>query len=310
MTWRIVRNAGSVLYYNDLGFAMGIPDSDISTGKPGYGARNLNTLAGDGFASISLGRADRTSPAAINAQSVASSVAYNQVDLQWQGAADGLYSSTDNIGSGVFLYQVFRYDNTNGMIWLGNSPRPTFTDTTVQPNTQYTYSIGGIDYHFQYSALQSFPVHTPSQGGIDPRRTGVRANGAYWGGNGEQIDLLGGNLNFTLPLVRAQGRGGWGVTFALNYNSSNFRKDTAATWKLGRDSGYGFGWKFLAGSITAYYSDWVTVDHYLFTDSTGAEYRLNSQSKEGLPRGRSLTVAVRQYAPLPNRDRVGAAVGI
>jgi len=68
------------------------------------------------------------------------------------------------------------------------------------------------------------------------------------------------------------------VTFALNYNSANFRKDTAATWKLGRDSGYGFGWKFLAGSLTPYYSDWLQVHHYQFTDSTGAEYRLDQQA--------------------------------
>jgi len=52
----------------------------------------------------------------------------------------------------------------------------------------------------------------------------------------------------------------------------------AATWKLGRDSGYGFGWKFLAGSLTPYYSDWLHVHHYLSTDSTGAEYRLDQQA--------------------------------
>jgi hypothetical protein len=29
-------------------------------------------------------------------------------------------------------------------------------------------------------------------------RTGVTSTGSYWGGAGEQIDLLSGNLNFTL----------------------------------------------------------------------------------------------------------------
>ena len=48
MTWRIVRNSSAILFYNDLGFAASVPDSDIATGKPGYGARNLNT--GEGFA--------------------------------------------------------------------------------------------------------------------------------------------------------------------------------------------------------------------------------------------------------------------
>ena len=89
------------------------------------------------------------------------------------------------------------------------------------------YFIVESDHFFNYSWSQAFPVHNRSG-------TGERAKG-------EQIDLLSGNLNFTLPLLRAPGRGGWGVAFSLNYNAANFRKDTVATWKLGRDSGYGCG---------------------------------------------------------------------
>jgi len=63
---------------------------------------------------------------------------------------------------------------------------------------------------------------------------------------GEQIDTRSGNLNFTLPLLGGVSRG-FGATFVLNYNSQNWRKDSAGTWKLGRDVGYGFGWKLLAG---------------------------------------------------------------
>jgi hypothetical protein len=47
------------------------------------------------------------------------------------------------------------------------------------------------------------------------------------------------------------------------------------TWKLGRDVGYGFGWRVLAGSITPCWADYFNIHHYIFTDSTGAEYRLD-----------------------------------
>jgi len=110
---------------------------------------------------------------------------------------------------------------------------------------------------------------------IDPRRVGVRPSGSYWGAAGEQIDTLSGNLNFTAPLLKAVGRGGWGVAFALNYNSQLWRQDGGGTWKLGRDVGYGFGWRLQAGSITPYWSDQWTMHHYTFIDSTGAEYRLD-----------------------------------
>src|SRR5205823_10137826 len=72
-----------------------------------------------------------------------------------------------------------------------------------------------------------------SNGG-EPRRVGVRANGSYWGAAGEQIDMLSGNLNFTLPLLKPQARGGWGVTFALTYNSQIWRQDSSGTSLLGK----------------------------------------------------------------------------
>ncbi|MBL8233761.1 MAG: hypothetical protein JNL98_35010 [Bryobacterales bacterium] len=118
-------------------------------------------------------------------------------------------------------------------------------------------------------------VTTPLAGAMDARRVGVRADGSYWGTAGEQIDVRSGNLNITLPLLRAEGRGGWGVGFNLSYNSQNWRKDTAAIFKLGVDVGYGFGWRLMAGSIVPVYSNSTTVSHYVFTDSTGAEYQLN-----------------------------------
>jgi hypothetical protein len=110
----------------------------------------------------------------------------------------------------------------------------------------------------------------------------------YWGAAGEQIDLRSGNLNFRLPLVKAVGRGGSGFGLGLSYNSTNWRQDPGGTWQLGHDVGYGYGWKLQAGSILPVYSDWLTVHHYLFTDASGAEYRLDQNtngvwtSKEGI----------------------------
>ena len=90
--------------------------------------------------------------------------------------------------------------------------------------------------------------------------------------------MRSGNLNFTVPLLTAQGRGGWSVPFNLVYNSENWRQDTGGTWLLGRDEGYGFGWKLLAGSITPYYSNYFTLDHFVFNDASGAEYRLDQNN--------------------------------
>ena len=116
----------------------------------------------------------------------------------------------------------------------------------------------------------------------DPRRTGIYSTGSYWGGGGEQVDTLSGNLNFSIPLLTATGRTGWTVPLGLTYNSQNWRQDDGANLPLGADVGYGFGWQMQIGSITPYTA--VTqngtliqtvIDHYVFTDGTGAQYRLD-----------------------------------
>jgi hypothetical protein len=71
---------------------------------------------------------------------------------------------------------------------------------------------------------------------------------------------------------------GWGVSLKLNYDSQMWRKDAGGTWNSGRDVGYGLGWRLLAGSITPYYTGTWSIDHYVFTDSTGAEYRLDQNN--------------------------------
>src|SRR5439155_6414531 len=119
-----------------------------------------------------------------------------------------------------------------------------------------------FDLHYNASAPTTVSALTPPNPAVDtppitgasrpmsnpPARIGVHPTGTYWGTGGEQIDMLSGNLNFTLPLLKAQGRGDWSVNLALNYNSQIWRQDTGGTWNLGMDVGYGFGWRLIAGS--------------------------------------------------------------
>jgi hypothetical protein len=132
----------------------------------------------------------------------------------------------------------------------------------------------GLQAPLTVSLLRSSPDDWPGFF-LDPRRVGVRPSGSYWGAQGEQIDTLSGNLSFSLPLMTPRGRTGWTVPVGLSYNSQLWRQDAGGTWKLGRDVGYGFGWKLQAGSITPYWSDSFTIHHYTFADGSGAEYRLD-----------------------------------
>ena len=83
--------------------------------------------------------------------------------------------------------------------------------------------------------------------------------------------LLSGNLNYSIPLIQAQGRAGMAATFALSYNSQIWERTTNPTtsWLLGRDVGYGFGWTLQLGSLT------LGATYDTFTDATGAQYQLN-----------------------------------
>jgi len=57
------------------------------------------------------------------------------------------------------------------------------------------------------------------------------------------------NLNYTIPLLKAQGRGGFTLGISLTYNSQNCRSENSTITKPGADVGYGFGWKLMAGSV-------------------------------------------------------------
>jgi YD repeat-containing protein len=191
------------------------------------------------------------------------------VDIQWPGVTD------DTNGTGVAFYSVYR----NGSFMADvEAPSTTYSDTTVSAGTSYSYQIYAYDYHLN-SVNTTIGVTSAPTGAIDPRRVGMRPTAEYWGANPEQIDMLSGNLNFSVPFLNAMGRGGangsgWTAGFSLSYNSQNWRNDPGGNWNLGRDVGYGYGWKLLAGSLTPAWSGYFTLDHYTFTDASGAEYRL------------------------------------
>ncbi|MFN0104740.1 MAG: hypothetical protein ACKV2U_21960 [Bryobacteraceae bacterium] len=274
MTVRLVQRGGYYMGLTSFGELIFVPDGALTTGQPGFGARALP--AGNGISVAQIGPADRVAPNAFMSQNVRSAVFDNRVDLAWTGVVD------DANGSGIALYQIYR----NGAFY-SNFRTANWTDTAVSPSTTYTYQIRAIDMNHNLS-YTTVTVATPVAGMRDPRKTGVRPLGTYWGASPESIDLQSGNLSFSLPTVTAQGRGGTAVPFRLSYNSQNWRKDSGGIWMLGADVGFGWGWKMLVGSLTPVYSSWWTVNHYLYTDNTGAEYRLDTNaggvwtSKEGI----------------------------
>jgi len=242
--------------------AVTVTDSSITSGVAGIGV--YNTPSGNSVENVSLGPLDRVAPSAVTAQSIATYVLPNRVEMQWQGVVD------DANGIGLWNYQVYR-----NQVYIGQTFTPDFDDDAVTPGTQYSYMIKAVDAHQNVSATTVFGAVTPAAGAVDARRIGVRPLGSYWGDAGEQIDTLSGNLNFTYPLMTAMGRGAWSATFALNYNSQLWRKDSGGVRKLGRDVGYGFGWRLIAGSLTPIWQNSFQLDHFIYTDSTGAEYRLD-----------------------------------
>ncbi len=174
-------------------------------------------------------------------------------------------------GIGVEEYLISR-DGTA----IGSTASTSWVDRTIQPNTSYTYTISPRDGNMNVGPGSSFTLTTPVAGTVNPRRIGVRPTGAYWGAGGEQVDLQSGNLNVTVPLVKPIGRGGVSVPVNLTYNSQLWRQDANGTWNLGADVGFGYGWRLLVSSVTPVYKGLWTIDHYVYTDSTGAEYRLDT----------------------------------
>ena len=226
---------------------------------------------GNTISQINLGYLDTIGPTAIPASSIGVTPLPTQVDLQWPAAQD------DPNGPGIAFYLISR--NGSPLNYTANL---SYADTTVSPDTQYSYTISAFDYHLNVASTTlnvtterigtnpPYPSVTP-----DGRRVGVRPTGAYWGAGNEEIDVMSGNVNFTTPLINAMQRGGASVGFNLTYNSQNWRQDSGGAWQFGIDTGYGFGWQLMAGSLTPVFSNPQTVSYYLFTDSTGAQYHLS-----------------------------------
>jgi hypothetical protein len=265
MTLRLVVGPGLLVYWSNQTYPVDVLDSDISSGQLGVGA--YGSPAGNSISLVQLGPRDLVAPSPINPQTVGTAAFPNRVEFHWQGVTD------DSNGVGLCCYSILR----NGVA-IGASTTPDYTDEAAAPGTAYTYSIAAIDQHNNLSAWVNTTVTTPPAGTTEPRRIGVRPTGSYWGAAGEQIDLNSGNLNFSVPLLKVQSRGGWSVTFALSYNSQNWRQDSGGTWDLGRDVGYGYGWTLEAGSIRPVWYGWWTLDHYVYVDATGAEYRLDQNN--------------------------------
>jgi hypothetical protein len=61
----------------------------------------------------------------------------------------------------------------------------------------------------------------------------------------------------------------------LSYNSQIWRQDSTGTSDLTPDVGYGLGWRLQAGSIAPVSAGTPSkLDHYVFSDATGAQYKL------------------------------------
>ncbi len=196
----IIRGSRIDVWVNGIWY-LSVTDSSLASGQPGVGIRYSYTSV---VSSVSLGALDTTAPGAVNAQGIATYALPNSVDMQWQGADDGAN------GIGVAHYLIYR----DG-VFLQESPSAEFTDDTVSPSTTYTYGIIARDFHLNDSSQTTFQVTTPPADAIEPRRVGVRPLGSYWGAGGEQIDMLSGNLNFSLPLASAMGRNGASLAFRL-----------------------------------------------------------------------------------------------
>ena len=267
MTMRTVI-VGNLAYVILDGNTVWVTGVTVASGVPGIGGRSMPST--NAISMVMLGPWDNVAPSPVNPDTFSATVNATSVFAQWQGAVD------NPDGVGIALYGIYRND---GAYFF--SYDASVYDPTVQPNTTYTYGINALDFHQNRSSTNYITITTPPAGTLDPRRVGVRPTGSYWGGAGEQIDLLSGNVNFSTPLITAVGRSGLTAAFGLSYNSQNWVTGSAGLEIMGADTGYGFGWQLMLGSLMPIYGPYASpfpVQFYLFTDSSGAQYRLNQNS--------------------------------
>ncbi len=260
MVVRLVATSNGIAVYADGLLYLQSSDTGIGSGAAGLGVRGAP--AGNSIAQSQIGPLDTLAPTAVPKTAVATAVLPNRIDFHLAGTSDNAG------GTGVAFYCLSRPGWSQCSRTVGD-----LSDATVSAGQQYTYQLQVYDYHLNVATTTLDPISAAPVGAVDIRRVGVRGTGAYYGGMGENIDVRSGNLNFTLPLLKAQGRGGWKVPVNLTYNSQNWRQDGATSWNLGEHAGYGYGWRVLVGSLTPVWGA-STIHHYTFTDSTGAEYVL------------------------------------
>ena len=124
--------------------------------------------------------------------------------------------------------------------------------------------------------VNAFPSVIPPKEWAGSRRTGIRPNGTYWGGGNERIDVLSGNLNYSIPLFIAGGRG-VNVRILCSYNSQLWERDNPKVLSYGKDTGYGYGWRIQLGSVVPQFSG-RNISGYTYISDTGAEYPLSLSS--------------------------------
>ena len=100
MSYRIAQLGSRLFIHSDLGAAYYYYDLDIPSGQPGFGARDMNTAAGNGFANVQLGANDPNPPIPVAQQSIASFVSAVNGGSRHQlckreGVADGARSDTE-----------------------------------------------------------------------------------------------------------------------------------------------------------------------------------------------------------------------
>ena len=260
MVMKMAVHGGTVLLWPNQPTPMEFQIAANGAGAPGIGA--YGTPAGNGISLVQLGAIGRATPVAVNQQKLTASVFRKRVELHWPAVA------ASAVSPGIASYWIYR----DGA-YLGRTTGVNFWDESVAIGATYNYSLVAVDQHFNASAGATLSVTVPSAAvvtpapnlkivgvtkappalphamerpeaasgtpggnsgnGMDPRRVGVRPAGGYWGGGGENIDAASANLNFTLPLIKPQARGGWSVKLALSYNSQLWRRDASGTYVLG-----------------------------------------------------------------------------
>lgn len=240
------------------GIGMYIADSTLATGAPAVGFCT-QTNSGQGIERVDLGPIDRQAPGA--PQNLIFVAHPTSINLFWNAASD------DPSGRGVWRYHIFR----DGAYHVSTT-RTDYLDDGLGYGEAHQYAVFTEDWHGNVSSAYGAVAATTELEPVEPRRTGVLPNGSYWGAMGEQIDVLSGNLNYSIKLLSAVARGSMSVDFKLSYNSQNWSQENGITTRYGADVGYGFGWRLMAGSII-----WAN-NLYIFTDSNGTEHRLTTNA--------------------------------